>query len=278
MLSSFSMQRLSYRFTEFTRHHWADAAVRAIWEQRIGKVSACVAELEWRSILEGVRSCALRPVAPDELEGFGSILARYGLIVVPLEKLAVGNAYTSVRRQPLEGEPFDFWCAVGRPLDVQLVESLHSCSDNEALGRLLGYPPCCTAFYDQVRRRDQFMDTTWPMARNTTDKRTITAAHIEIPALSKSNILLKCLGIRVVFHLPCSFDCLPTADLAETLIDFAKAAGFHEEMNWLIEMLSWPVEWSALYGLADISTPLGTTYTATDVTATRYQVSYRGGG
>jgi len=278
MSSSFSMQRLSYRFAEFTRHHWATAEARAIWEQRISRVSACIAELEWRSILEGVRSCALRPVAPQEFQVLSSMLARHGLTVVPLDKIAAEFGYASARRVPREGQPFHYWCAIGRPSDVQLIESEHSSNNTEALGSFLGYPLCCTKFYDTVWIQNRFMDTTWPMAQNTAEKRAITAAHVEIPAVSKCNILLRWLGIRIIFHLPCSFDCLPTVELAGKMIDIAKAAGFHREMDWLNEMLSWPVQWSALYGVADIATPVGTTFTATDVTTTRYQVTYKGAG
>ena len=95
VLSSFSMQRLDYRLEEFTRHSWANDEAKVVWEPRISKVCACLAELEWRSILEGVRACALTSVAPDELEAFGAMLATHGLTVAPLEKVAVADSYAN---------------------------------------------------------------------------------------------------------------------------------------------------------------------------------------
>ena len=89
VLSSFSIKRLDYRPEEFTRHSWANDGARAVWEPRISKVCACLAELEWRSILEGVRACALTSVPPDKFESFGALLADHGLTVVSLEKVAV---------------------------------------------------------------------------------------------------------------------------------------------------------------------------------------------
>lgn len=116
------------------------------------------------------------------------------------------------------------------------------------------------------------------MAQDTVTKRIISPTHVEIPGVSWCNILLKWLGIRIVFHLPCSFDCQPTIQIATQHAELAREAGFDQETDWLLEMLSWPVEWSALYGLAEITTPVGTTFAVTDTTAERYRVSYRGTG
>ena len=93
------------------------------------------------------------------------------------------------------------------------------------------------------------------MAENTANKRLVTPTHIEIPQVSKCNILLRWVGPRIVFHLPCSFDCRPTVELADKFTQIARDAGFHQEMDWLEEMLSWHVEWSALNGIAEIMTP-----------------------
>lgn len=270
------MRRLNYRFKEFTRHHWANDEAKAVWDSRIQKVCACIAELEWRSILEGIRACALKIVKPDELQSLRSLLASYGLTATPLQKIAEGNLYAVSRSIPREGEPFSYWCVIGRASDVQCVEHAHSSNDAEALGRYLGYPTCCTAFYRQFRASEGFIDTTWPMAQNTNEKTVISPTQVEVTGVSRCNILLRWLGIRIVFHLPCSFDCSPTMELAAKLINVARAAGYHQEMNWLEEMLSWPVEWSALYGLAEIATPVDTIYTVTDATAEKYRVSYRG--
>jgi hypothetical protein len=232
--------------------------------------------LEWRSILEGIRTCALKIVTPNELESFRDKLAQYGLIVTSLEKIAAGNIYAVSRSAPKEGEPFNYWCVMGRPSDAQDIQNAYSSNNAEALGRFLGYPPCCTAFYRKYRAGEGYIDTTWPIAQNTANKRDVSPTHVELPEVSLGNILLRWLGIRIVFHLPCSFDCIATAQLAENLIEIARAAGFHQEMDWLEEMLNWPVEWSALYGFAEITTPVGTIFTVTDATSDRYRVTYKG--
>ena len=277
VLSSFSMRRLDHRLEEFTKHTWANDEAKVVWEPRIRKVCACNAELEWRSIVEGVRAGGLTAVAPNELETFGAMLATYGLTVAPLEKIAAADSYVSSGRPLREGEAFNYRCAMGRVSDVRLLESAYLSHDDEAVGRLLGYPSCCTSFFNRVWIDELFVDTTWPMAQNTAEKRSVTHTHVEIPEVSKCNILLRWLGPRMVFHLPCSFNCQPTVELAVKFTEIARSAGFHQEMDWLEEMLSWPVEWKASNGLAEITTPVGTISTVTDATAETYRVSYKGG-
>jgi 2-polyprenyl-3-methyl-5-hydroxy-6-metoxy-1,4-benzoquinol methylase len=94
--------------------------------------------------------------------------------------------------------------------------------------------------------------------------------------VSGNNILLRWLGVRAVFHLPCRFDCEATQQLADNLANVARNAGFDEELAWLSEMLRWPVEWSALHGIAEIKTPVVKISTRTDATPQKYTVRYLG--
>ena len=84
----------------------------------------------------------------------------------------------------------------------------------------------------------------------------------------EANILWRWMGARAVPHLPCRFDCEPTVALAQQCLAVGRAAGFDTEMDWLLEILRWPVEWSALHGIAEIRTPVLKVSTRTDATAT----------
>ena len=47
-----------------------------------------------------------------------------------------------------------------------------------------------------------------------------------------------------------------------------------DEAAWLKEILSWPVEWSALHGIAELRTPISRTTAATDATGDKLVVRY----
>jgi hypothetical protein len=80
------------------------------------------------------------------------------------------------------------------------------------------------------------------------------------------------MGVRAVPHLPCRLDCAATADLGRRLVEVGRQVGFAEEMDWLTEILSWSVEWSALHGIAQVKTPVLKVSTRTDATTRRYVV------
>lgn len=80
----------------------------------------------------------------------------------------------------------------------------------------------------------------------------------------------------MVFHLPCSFQCKPSIELAEQLEGIARSLGFQQEADWLTEMLHWPVQWSALHGIAEIKTPIAKLSANTDATGTKHTVNYLG--
>jgi hypothetical protein len=91
-----------------------------------------------------------------------------------------------------------------------------------------------------------------------------------------SNILLQSLGIRAVPHAPCSFGCRATTLLAHDLNLVAREIGVKMEYGWLSSILSWPAEWSALHGIAEIKTPIVKICIPTDATASKYIVRWNG--
>jgi hypothetical protein len=59
-------------------------------------------------------------------------------------------------------------------------------------------------------------------------------------------------------------------------MDAGRLAGYAAEMGWLMEILSWPVEWSALHGIAEIKTPILKIATCTDLTPRKKLIQCRG--
>jgi len=64
--------------------------------------------------------------------------------------------------------------------------------------------------------------------------------------------------------------------IIERFVEVGRAAGYEQEMDWLLEILSWPVEWSALHGIAEVKTPVLKVSTRTDATPGKYVVRRQG--
>ena len=270
------MDRLDFVLPEFTRLSWVSDAARTSWEPRIQRIVSAWFEIEWLSILEGVRSCCLTIASPEELLKNGKTWAKLGLNALPIEIQGTSNyGYASSAVRPELGRPFVFRVVLGMPKDVAEFQKAWEAGDQDAIGRFLGYPDCCREFFQQTWVDDGLVDTTWAMGANTS--RPSHGDCVEVDGPAQANILWRWVGPRTVSHLPCRFDCGATVELADRLIKVGRDAGHAREMDWLLEILDWPVEWSALHGIAEIKTPILRVSTRTDATSRKYVVRRRGG-
>jgi 2-polyprenyl-3-methyl-5-hydroxy-6-metoxy-1,4-benzoquinol methylase len=96
--------------------------------------------------------------------------------------------------------------------------------------------------------------------------------HIKADTPPEANILWRWQGVRLVSHLPCSFDCESTEKIGIQMAELGRKLGYNEQIDWIYEFLSWPVEWSALHGIAEIRTPINKISARTDMTPWKYTV------
>jgi len=150
--------------------------------------------------------------------------------------------------------------AIG-PRAADLAEA-YRCGDDETIGALLGFPSCCREFYAATWAQGTG-DTTWQMAREGTD------------GPLECNILGRWLGLRWVMHLPCSFTCPQSAALGAAHRGLLRAID-RSAVEVIDEVLTWPIEWSALHGAAEIRYPVVKVVTRTGYTTDKRIVQRRG--
>jgi hypothetical protein len=202
--------------------------------------------------------------------------AKHGLNALPMEIQELFNySFPNKSTQGERGQPFVFRFILGTPQDVSNFKSAWDACNHQEIGELLGYPRCCYEFFREVWVEQGMVDTTWPMAV-ATGALPDRVRSIEVTGPPEANILWRWMGVRAVPHLPCRFDCKHTVELGQKLIEIGRKAGYKNEMDWLLEILSWPVEWSALHGIAEIKTPVLKVSTQTDATAQKYVVRRKG--
>jgi hypothetical protein len=270
------LDRLDFSLPEFTRVSWVSDRAREVWEPRLRRITNAWLEIEWLSVAAGVRRCGLTFSSPEGLlAGSGKWVAR-GLSALPIELLgATSNSDSSAASPAHEREPLLYRVAIGTPQHVSDFKTAWDASNQEAIGQLLGYPACCHAFFRQIWVEQGQVDTTWPMAVQTAGG-SDQSTRIEITGPPQNNILWRWMGIRAIPHLPCRSDCIASAELGRKMVDLGREAGYDTEMDWLLEILSWPVEWSALHGIAEVKTPVLKVTTSTDATARKYEVRREG--
>lgn len=274
--STAPMDRFDFTLPDFTRLAWVSDRAQEVWQPRLARITTAWMEIEWRAVLAGVRRCALTMVSPEEFMTRGADWAGEGLNALPVEMAGVsGQPYSATGVPYRPGEPFVFRFVIGRPADVVEFKQAWDDADQEVIGNLLGYPSCCREFFRRVWVDDAMVDTTWPMAVATAGATNGTAT-LDVEGPPESNILWRWMGVRAVPHLPCRFDCAATVALADQLVAVGRDCGHGQEMDWLLEILSWPAEWSALHGIAEVKTPVVKVSTRTDATPRKYVVRRHG--
>jgi Methionine biosynthesis protein MetW len=273
------MERLNFQLPDFTRVCWVSDSAKSLWETRLARITNAWLEIEWRSVIAGVRECCLTSLTPSDLVAKSGEFAEYGLCALPLEMCGISQYSYSSTSLPIEpGKPFVFRTVIGKPESVWQFKQAFNTGDNLLIGKLLGFPDCCREFFQQVWVKQSCVDTSWQMACNTLKPTEITedTRLIKVKGSPYNNILWRWMGIRLVPHLPCGFDCQHTTSFGKKLMQVGLSAGYEQEMDWLLQILNWSVEWSALHGIAEIKTPILKVSTMTDATPYKYTVQRQG--
>lgn len=275
--------RLDFRLPEITRYAWVSDDARQAWEPRFERIKAAWAHVELASVARQQRPASVRLVHPGALHGSHPDPELAGLELAPIGAAAMSDSpYVAGVASPAEGQPYAMQVAVAASLqDAAALADAWRDGNQARIGDLLGYPRCCSEFFERTWVQEQWLDTTWPMTLASTSDG--AGAHPneferEVDGAPGCNILLRWLGLRAVPHLPCSFDCAATHEFAESLRLIAHAEGLGDEFDLLYQTLSWPIEWSALHGVAIVKTPVVTVTTTTDATAGRLRVRRSGDG
>jgi SAM-dependent methyltransferase len=119
-------------------------------------------------------------------------------------------------------------------------ERVWNTADSERIGELLDFPACCRRFFTR----------TWDEGARETSLAQYAAAGADGPA--GCNLLLRQLGVRLVPHLACSFQCEKTASQADAFAALADPAQLWD----LQALLSLPAEYSSLHGTGCVTTPV----------------------
>ncbi len=263
------MTRLNFKLPEFVRLSWVSDGVRTLRWPMIQKVARTWAEMEWRSVHAHLRRCALCLVSSGDMVSLDAEAAKCGLKALPL-RVEESRSFPGPASIMLH-------VVVARKREAAEFKSAWIRRDSNAIGELLGYPPCCRQFFQRFFVEQQLNDPTWSIAQSSILSRR-NGDSIILSGPPQLNLLLRSIGLRAVSHFPCSMDCADSLILANQFMDLGRSLHLSDEVEWLNEMLCWPVEWSALHGIAEIRTPVVKISAPTDATAEKFTIQWIGKG
>ncbi len=250
-----------YVMPDFKRVAWVSDQARAVWEPRLRRIAAAWTEVEWLSVPAGLRACAVTTLSPELFVERARAWATMGLSALPLSINGRG---------PADG----FRVAVAAPEHLAELTQALDHRDDAALSGLLGVPACCSAHRHRTWAANS-VDPTWSIVAGSR-LRDRSDMRLDVDGPWQTNILWRWLAVCAMPHLPCSLDCEASREMADRLLELGCEAGYQQEMQWLRELLSWPVEWTALHGIAIVSTPILKISARTNVTDAKLTVRRRG--
>ena len=262
----------NFNLTSFTQISWVSQVARDKWENVVTACSQMVQDLEILSVKHGHRRCAWRTISRPSLPEFSQKCAAIGMIVLPVRWVGAWEGF--IHHTP-EGDS-NVYCVISRELDdaLEYLDAFNR-GDNVKQGELLGFPKCCCEFFAKNWTAGYF-DPIWQVFQNTArinhDQDGWFAVDDTKPH-PHSNPMLRYIGLRVGFHIPCSFHCDATIAMAK---DRLQIAPDQDLVKLLTALLSMPMSWSALHGQAVIKTPIFYLITQTVPTLKEYTIALPG--
>lgn len=273
-----------YRMSPFVRLNWANLEAREFWEPRLQSAAEAFNFLEMETVAKGIRSCATTHIFPQDMESRLLELGSRGLMFLPIQKVGQYGGFSHYHPPVIEGRPWSYYGVVSKsPDDARLfVESSDHTSekgvDHTTIGRLLGFPDCCIEFFNEVWCKG-FVDPIWQQAKGV-DKKFVSEESEHLIRLNRGvdhnlNDMLRYIGLRIISHLPCSFDCKKSSQIANSWIELGRELEI-EGLDDLLDILKWPIEWDCLKGIAIVSTPVFKLTTNSVTCYPRYVVQKEG--
>ena len=223
------MKRLHTVLPDWTRVQWTSIENKNKYEPIIASINKAWQHIERMSVVHDIRTSALGIIKISELSSIIDEYAKYGVIVAPLAKEYPSQGYTSSTVPPKQKDPIGVRVVFTKSEKLAdewfRVWNLHASARDREVGILLGYPTCCTKHYAEYTNQQHFVDMTWPVSINGLSAADETLVHIKADTPVESNMLWHWQGVRLVPHIPCSFDCQESMELGKKMAELGRTLG-----------------------------------------------------
>jgi hypothetical protein len=184
------------------RHVWNSEVHRVKWEPLLQAINFEWEELEFLSVLEGIRPCMLSPIGKDKYMARLTWALSNGLKARVVKSVKRWDGFANFYEP---GDDF-YVTAIGRTEEA--------IADPEAN---LGYPKCCEKFFTACY--PVVTDPIWQWACGPYKP---NANEISVTADPYSDPTLRYAGVRFAPHIPCSPQCGESIDLGKQFATLMK--------------------------------------------------------
>lgn len=253
--------RGSFTLPSFVRYHWVSLSARDLWEPRFLKIRAALKQMEIESVYRGLKAVSLLTVLQAELPYLSRMCVERRLALLIENETPTGEVRV----------------AIGSPTSLEAYQGALQDDDATRLAGLLGTPACCLRFAGEVYTSMGLSDLTVPLflrggALDGQQRCMVSRSCYEV----ELNPLWRCVGLYTTPMYPCRLTCKRAKNRAVRFLQLGRELGYEREMEWLVAILSWPLLWTALHGIAEMKSPVIKIIHATDVSHRKVELALEG--
>jgi hypothetical protein len=237
---------------------WVSSGLALSWRERFQKIARVHKDLEYLSVAHGLRAACRIQVGAADLKSQTEAFRALGLVLIPFSRVGSRGGFLHVAQPAVPNQPWEYTCiASRREVIANRLRRALAERDDEEIGQLLGYPECCRRFFCDVWDCG-YHDPVWQSAFNSKDDSSVWSRdgrRITLEGEASLNPFLRYVGVRVLFHIPHSLNCARSLSIASQLTSLGRKLECQNEMDWIEEILAWPLEWDLEGGTATIRSP-----------------------
>lgn len=247
----------------YTALNWKTPKSRDSWAEHFQKMGYAKSEAEWLSVLddETDRKCAIIHINNQNRERW---LKRIGEHDLHYRDIRFSEPYGGFAHEfsPTDGnDPNRITYSVIAPNSdiadkVEEAETEMSGREkHDTVGKFLGFPDCCREFFLDDWVDGSIRDPMYEISCNTPSAEAVDGDRNDILVKEPNagtNIMWRYFGISFITHMPCSWECEESIELARNRYRIMKENGYGDEAELIHRWLEQPHTWSGYHGQAHI--------------------------
>lgn len=257
------------RLDPFENTNWKSAAARDEWAELLDTMSKAKTFAEWYSVLDP--DCA-RDAAIIHINNYNreKWLRRLGEHDLHYRDIRYSKPYGGFSHKFFPTDEHDperlTYAVIGQTEEI--VEEMKDAELNggrharhDIVGQHLGFPDCCRSFFNDewVGEGDTYqqrkIDPMYEITCNSGNAERIDGDPHTLQVMDPNpgaNVLWRYFGWSFVTHLPCSWDCEASIEIARNRYRIMAENGYEDAANALYHWLSSPHTWDGLHGICNV--------------------------
>lgn len=250
--------KLNFEMPVFNRISWVSEALRSEWEPVLAVLPEMIGRIFTSNQIVDIVPIQIKSISVNDLFNFKKKIISKGLFAEQINDLP-----TPIRLYfGLKNEEHKNYVVFGKRNHVLSFQKAIQEQNYDAVLEYLH--PATLSYWKEFSKLD-LIDNTWAILAKTNgniDSLTIYPENVLNP-------LWGSLGIAPIPYFPAFADCQHSLEIASAIQSLANETDHKLACSWT-EILSWPIEWSAMHGIAEVKTPIFKRVYNTDPTAKKY--------